>query len=618
MVSGLSRIIAHVSKMQLDLQEDDWAWTETMSGSRWDALVKREQTTWRSFTRKLETNSFIAQIHAVEEVAQAPMFRVSGGRVQISLGGTLSLAWKWDGTNTMHPAAAIDAIRGNHVFVVKDIGDGAEAYCLEAYAKGIQAHLWSLKGVGPYVVVLGDRVFTLEAKNHLIYWRLISVRVSDGKDKQIHYEEHDFRYNLELLRGDGSFAWLRRQAGPKQDVLVIKPNGEGTVLEGICIESRRFVFGTKSGEALVWRQNSGWKPTAALAKKGWRFPKQGTPESLDSVRGLLVTRSDGQRTIWKLGKTSASSTPRTLWSGLGRVTLDPWEGPWVRIWKAGCPAIWWQSDLDARPHDPISWCRATERLYAISKDNSRVPFVLVRPDHIQPKGLLVVGYGAYGISTPLQTAHWEPLLNAGWALAIGLWRGGGDDTPEWEDAGRLTGRIRVLEDAEAVVRKAQQSTKVPASRTVLYGRSAGGLWAGGLSAKFPDGSLAGGAYIEVGYLDAFRTMRNPHLPLTQLETDEFGLPAQRLSDSVGALHWSPIDLLGPKGTPGMWQIVRTATNDKEVFAYESVKWVMKSRAGRTARASRVYLAIESDQGHFVSDGGHQAALDQATILHLVE
>jgi protease II len=79
-----------------------------------------------------------------------------------------------------------------------------------------------------------------------------------------------------------------------------------------------------------------------------------------------------------------------------------------------------------------------------------------------------------------------------------------------------------------------------------------------------------------------------------------------------------MDLLGPKGTPGMWQIVRTAVNDKEVFAYESVKWVMKSRAGRTARESRVYLAMENGQGHFVSDGGQQAALDQAAILQLVE
>jgi hypothetical protein len=618
------------------LKEDDYSWMESMSGKRWTDFVNREQATWRALTQNLEPNSFVHQIRAAEEVALAPMFRAAGGRVHISVGGTTSIHWKWDDRSELYSATDLDAVRGGKVFVVRDAGDGAEAYVLEAIAKGSESKpLWRLSGVGPYVVCLGDRVFTVQAKNHLIYWRLISVRASDGKDLQIHYEEHDFRYNLELLRGNGSFAWLRRQAGPKQDVLVIYPGGKGTVLEGICIESRRFVLGSRAGEALVWTAVDGWKATAALAKRGWTVPdaSKGTPEILDSDRGLLVTRHAGQRTLWRLGRLArhscasdhpllrsgrraAHSTPRTLWSGLGRLTFDSWGGPWVRIWKAGCQAVWWQSELDARPHDPIAWCRETERLFVTSKDGSKVPYVLVRPLTENPLGLLVVGYGAYGIPSSLSTSRWEPMINAGWAVALGLWRGGGDDTPEWEDAGRLTGRVRVLEDAEAVVRAAREATGVPAARTVLYGRSAGGLWVGGLAAKHSDGSLAGGAYIEVGYLDAFRTMRNPHLPLTQLETDEFGLPAQRISNSVGALEWSPMDLLGPHGTPGMWQIVRTALNDKEVFPYESAKWVMASRAGRTARESRVFLAIEGGQGHFVYDGGFQAALDQATVMAL--
>ena len=605
------------------LKDQDTVWMEAMSGQRWTDFVRREQATWRALTQNLNTATFVQQIRAAEAVATAPMFRAAGGRVHIAVGGTLSLQWKWDDRPDLYAAADLDAPRGGKVFVVRDAGEGAESYVLESLVKGHEGNpVWSLPGVGPFVVCLGDRVFTVQAKNHLVYWRLVSVRASDGCDLQIHYEEHDVRYNLELLRGDGRFAWLRRQAGPKQDVLVIHPGGAGTVLEGICIESRRFVLGSRAGEALVWTRQEDWKPTAALAKRRWNFPdwSKGTPESLDSDRGLLVTRDRGQRTLWRLGRSAAHSTPRTLWCGLGRITMDGWGGPWVRIWKAGCPAVWWQSDLDPRPHDPIAWCRNTERLFATSRDGTKVPFVLVRPwpgREEPPKGLFVVGYGAYGIPSSLSTAHWEPLLNSGWAVAIGLWRGGGDDTPEWEDAGRLTGRVRVLEDAEAVVRAARAAIKVPARRTVLYGRSAGGLWVGGLAAKFPDGSLAGGAYIEVGYLDAFRTMQNPHLPLTQLETDEFGLPAQRISDTVGALQWSPMDLIGPRGTTGMWQIVRTAVNDKEVFAYESAKWVMASRAGRTARESRVFLAIEDGQGHFVSDGGHQAALDQAAVMALV-
>ena len=49
-----------------------------------------------------------------------------------------------------------------------------------------------------------------------------------------------------------------------------------------------------------------------------------------------------------------------------------------------------------------------------------------------------------------------------------------------------------------------------------------------------------------------------------------------------------------------WQIVRTGLNDKQVFAYESAKWVMRS-------GEKALLAVEGGQGHFVSGS---VALDQ--------
>jgi oligopeptidase B len=97
------------------------------------------------------------------------------------------------------------------------------------------------------------------------------------------------------------------------------------------------------------------------------------------------------------------------------------------------------------------------------------------------------------------THRWEPLIQRGWSVAIGMWRGGGDRDPAWEDAGRCAGRARSLEDAEAVVRGAQKISGVSAKRTVLYGRSAGGLWVGGLTAKYPNGEVSGGVYMEVPY-----------------------------------------------------------------------------------------------------------------------
>jgi hypothetical protein len=63
------------------------------------------------------------------------------------------------------------------------------------------------------------------------------------------------------------------------------------------------------------------------------------------------------------------------------------------------------------------------------------------------------------------------------------------------------------------------------------------------------------------------------------------------------------------GIPGVFQIVRTALNDSQVYAYESVKWV--TRAGPSA-----FLAIEGEQGHFVSGSKNteQMAEDLAVLL----
>jgi len=171
----------------------------------------------------------------------------------------------------------------------------------------------------------------------------------------------------------------------------------------------------------------------------------------------------------------------------------------------------------------------------------------------------------------------------------------------------------VLEDAEAVVKEARRICDIPASRTVLYGRSAGGLWVGGLCSRYPNGDLFGGAYMEVPYLDVLRTTTNHNLPLTFLETDEFGLPAMRLSDFEGMMKWSPMETL-PKGLK-ISQIVRTGLNDSQVFAYESAKWIMRS--GQTHRQ---LLAIQGGQGHFVngSVGLQQQAEDIAVLMSLIK
>ena len=588
--------------------KDDLAWMEPMRGERWNSFIRKEQENYAVQVDGVKEHIplFMAELNAAKQIASAPLFQAAG--VELSAGGTNAMAWRFKGESAeLKEASDICTRRGGYVWTIEEVGKGAEVYSIRLWKKGKARAIWQHTKVAPQIAVVGDRCYCLKAKNRLVYYKLVSWDAYTGKDEQVHYEEKDYRYNLELIRGDDSHAHLRRQAGGKQDGFVILPKGL-KLLEAYSLEPQRFVFGSQAAEYLYWSKPTGWQASPSLKVRGWRLPsfKNSVPETLDTGRGLLVTKWHGCRTLWRISK---NQSPFTLFQGWAQLLIDHWDGPYVRITQ-GSETSWWNSEGNDRPN---IYGRPLECKYAKSRDGSIVAYVIQRPSDSSAKGLLVVGYGAYGLPTPLGMSRWQPLLNRGWAVAIGLWRGGGDHTPEWEDAGRVHGRLEVLDDAEAVVRAARKLTGVPARKTVLYGRSAGGLWVGGLVTKFPGGSLAGGAYMEVPYLDALRTITNRDLPLTNIETDEFGLPSQRLSDFRSALEWSPMEQIPEGGVKGLWQIVRTGLNDSEVFAYESAKWVARS-------GSNAFLAVEGDQGHFVSGalGLRQQASDLAVILDLVD
>jgi hypothetical protein len=620
---------------------DNLAWMEEMKGPRWDRLIKDEQTTWNKEVSS--SGSILSRRSQINKAtAVGKQMRFVSGPVEIGHNGTMSYEWRWKGEEEKHNAADL-CTSGDTVFVSYEDSTiaGAENYVVSAFRKGLASPgprvqglaspgprvqdlassgskvqvktLWRRGGMSPYVGVIGERCYSIKVKNKLWYYKCVSWNSVTGDDYRTEYEEKDPRYNLELLRGSseaGGVLFLRRQAGPKQDIIQISAE-DNKVLEPISLDSTRFVLGSRAGEYLHWSANV-WTVSKGLLAQGYvfpSFPDSGTPEILDTERGLLITRWEGKRTLWSMGKgKDKGKAPRILWTGIGNILIDPWEGDWIRIIRPGVPIAWVRNEFKLSP--PVA-----QPHYARSADGTHIPFYTVCHSH-KAKGLFIAAYSAYGIPSTFSTARWLPLLAEGWAIAFGVYRGGGDHTPEWEDDGRLGGRMKVLEDAEAVVRLARRLYDMPASATVIYGRSAGGLWVGGLCSRFPNGDLFGGAYMEVPYLDVLRTTTNHSLPLTLLETDEFGLPAMRLSDLAGILKWSPMETLPATGTPGIFQIVRTGLNDSQVFAYESAKWVVRCRG--KGENQRIFLAIEGGQGHFVNGdkGLQQQAEDLSVIFKL--
>lgn len=589
---------------------DDLAWMESMRGPKWTNLIRKHQRTWASLVEPLKDQ--IATINAELSANSVPfLFHTGQGEVEIQIGSSGNIRWRFKGSPLVHDCKnLIASLKAHYVWNVDDVGEGAEVYAVQMYKRDSVKPLWQIKGTSPDIAIVGGRCYYLEVKKKLVYWRLMSCNALTGKDKQVHYEETDYRYNLEIILGDEKHAYLRRQAGAKQDSFMIT----ATAIEGldtVSQESRRYVFGSHAGEYLCWSQGSGWSKSPELVKAGWKLPPmtRAVPERLDTRRGILITRWQGCRTLWAIHR---SSEPKVKWRGWGSLMLDPWDSHWIRIARPGTEVYWWPYD-SATPIEPLANKEFGKIHFAISADGTEVPFYLLKgtsAQHGRSSGrLIVTGYGAYGLSSSFSTHMWKPLLDRGWSLAIGIWRGGGDHTPEWADAGRMSGRTKVLEDAEAVVRAAQKATGVSPKNTLLHGRSAGGLWVGGLLARLGE-TLCGGAYMEFPYLDALRTTTNRALPLTDIEADEFGLPDRSFAEFVDVASWSPMEHIPTKGLPGVLQIVRTALNDSQVYAYESVKWITRSRS------SHAYLAVEGGQGHFPSADKNisQQAHDLAVIL----
>ena len=597
---------------------DDLAWMESMRGPKWTNLIRKHQSTWANKVEPLEGQ--IATINAELSAKSVPfLFHTGQGEVEIQIGTSGNIRWRFKGSPLVHDCKnlisshLVPSLKGHYVWDIDDVGEGAEVYAVRMYKRDTAKPLWQIKGISPDIAIVGGRCYYLEVKKKLVYWRLMSCNAVTGKDKQVHYEETDYRYNLEIIRGDEKHAYLRRQAGAKQDCFMITATAiEG--LGGVSQESRRYVFGSHAGEYLCWTQSTGWSKSPELIKAGWKLPPmaRAVPERLDTRRGILITRWQGCRTLWAIHR---SSEPKVKWRGWGSLMLDPWDSNWIRLTRPGTDVYWWPYD-SAVPVEPLANKEFGKIHFAISADGTEVPFYLLKGtsaqhDRDSSSSLIVTGYGAYGLPSSFSTHMWKPLLDRGWSLAIGLWRGGGDHTPEWADAGRLSGRAKVLEDAEAVVRAAQKAAGVGPKNTLLHGRSAGGLWVGGLLARQSgNAALCGGAYMEFPYLDALRTTTNRALPLTDIEADEFGLPDRSFAEFVDVASWSPMEHIPVKGLPGVLQIVRTALNDSQVYAYESVKWITRSRC------SHAYLAVEGAQGHFPSadKNNSQQAQDLAVIL----
>jgi len=605
--------------------KDPWAWMETMKGKKWDNMMKREKEHYNELASqphvKREARHIEEEIKKVQQYDTIPGFLVGCGTIEIRTGTGSRFAWKWIWSKTFKPAYDID-VKGNIVWYITS--DEDKHYknlliCEDSAGKQI----WKKDAVSSQIAVKGEHCYFVKVTDVFHTSELCVCNARTGHDEHVLYKEYDKERDIVLIKASNRTLYFKSSDPVDSKLYKIKdlavhqiektskfqiPLGQ-SIYGDDCVLVRKTPFDK-------WVQKG--KPLA-----DWILPNEEfTWISLQS--GIVVTIKEGTQTIWHC---SPNKNPKSIFK-IKAGTIDPhrfssWENMVVQSFIIRTPieipymihivnnkVI--RDDRESKPiKDPIQFKPLEiQKHHVKSRDGTNIPFIIIKEKGIKPKAQLIYVYGAYGASTPIDWPYsqWYSLLSRKWALVFALVRGGGDDDEAWAEVARRNNRHIVVEDFEAVIRGAQHKNCLKSNKTVIYGRSAGGLPVGAIVGRFPDGNLVGAAFTEVPYVDVLRTSTNPDLPLTIGEFQEFGNPLEKILNFKELMGVSPVDTVPPDGAPGVFVMSRVGLLDQQVLAYESFKWIQKLRGYMSLEESNLshpkgkYVTIEKKEDHHYSAG----------------
>ena len=601
---------------------DPSQWMEPMKGARWNKRVKEENTAFERAVSEAANKEEVASSTRTfrrfqEEHDKECTFIIEHGVIKLEItlqsGNTYRMRWLHYKKHEI-TIGDLDISKDGYVIYTHDISSGGEEY--EVVGLHHNRPMWRYNGrshgVASDIAILGQRAYILEARGSLQYKWLISLDIHTGKQKRIHYDEKRESVALSLVRGENGCLFLLCEDAGVQNLFHVKETGhlEQLAPKGVSFFPVGYAKGSK--EPCYFMKGSTvskWKPCGtalkllnisdSCLKGGIEFCVLNCGAVAYKVRGerfIEACTKKGSKQVAKiLGEIHLHDWP--VWYGQAGYT-KPLELTLVIPGKSPVKAHYTVGTglkLD-RPKDVYGG--STVSGLAKSKDGEQVRWVATWKKDSIPKGLLMVGYGAYGLTTPLETTRWRPYIEKGFAIGFALIRGGGDDTEEWAEKGRLHGKLEGIEDFEACIRAVQRITGVPPRKTCIFGRSAGGFLVGAAIVRNPDGDLFSSVYAEVPYVDVLQTAVNMDLPLTKFEYNEFGDPAHRIADFEFLLRLSPVSALEQEGAPKIFVVCRVGLNDRQVFAYESVKW-MDALRGNTEDGEPKLLYVTTGSGHYV-------------------
>lgn len=235
-----------------------------------------------------------------------------------------------------------------------------------------------------------------------------------------------------------------------------------------------------------------------------------------------------------------------------------------------------------------------ERVYATSKDGTKVPMTVIRHPDTKLDGTaatILYGYGGFNVAL-------EPGFSPGiarWVRAGGIYvqsnlRGGGEFGQEWYDQGRRANKQNVFDDfaacAEHLIAKNYTSSK----RLAIQGGSNGGLLTLATGLQRPE--LFGAIVSEVPVTDMNRFHVGSYYGFGW--KGDYGDPDVKEDFNVAA-KYSPYHNV-KKGFKHPPILINTDANDDRVLPWHSYKMAALLQA-REAHGSITVMRVATDGGH---------------------
>jgi oligopeptidase B len=265
-------------------------------------------------------------------------------------------------------------------------------------------------------------------------------------------------------------------------------------------------------------------------------------------------------------------------------------------------------------HDPDQY--VSERQYGVAADGKKVPISIVYKKGLSKNGrnpVLLRGYGSYGFCLePEFNPNLFSLIERGFVVAIAHIRGGSDLGRGWYEDGRLLNKCNTFTDFITASEYLVASKYTSPDKLAIMGVSAGGLLVGACLTMRPE--LYQAVIAKVPFVDVVSTMSDPSIPLTTLEYNEWGNPADKdYFDYM--LSYSPYDNIRVCPYPNL--LITTGLNDPRVAYWEPVKFAAKLRALKTD-SNLLLMKTHMNAGHAGSSGRYdylkEIALEFAFLI----